>query len=96
MGIDLLLEFHVEELRLMGPPPLGPQHGAGNQRIIDHEDDRIERRLEEQRDDRQLEELAPGECRIEAEGRCSPAINVAQTVVTKTNKVRDNALTTFF
>lgn len=72
MGIDLLLEFHVEELRLMGPPPLGPQHGAGNQRIIDHEDDRIERRLEEQRDDRQLEELAPGECRIEAEGQMQP------------------------
>lgn len=58
-GVDLLLELHVEELRLVGAAPLDPQHGAGDKGVVDHEDERVEGHLDQQRENRQLEELPP-------------------------------------
>ena len=72
MGVDLLFEFHVTELRLVRLTALGTQHGTCDQGVINHKYDRIEDYLDQQRDDPQLQELPCGERAIEGERQVQP------------------------
>ena len=72
MGVDLLFEFHVTELRLVRLTALGTQHGTRDQGVIDHKYDRIEGYLDQQGDDPQLQELPCGERAVEGERQVQP------------------------